>query len=724
MSRSTATTGPEPTPAGPPRPRRARRWAAALALLALAGALGASAFDRAVQRADTHLAVPAASTMALDREGRLLRPFATRSGRWSLPVAAREVDPRFLALLVGVEDSRFAAHRGIDPRAALRAAGQWLLHRRIVSGASTLSMQVARLLAPRPRSLRAKAGQAIRAVALERRFGKAGVLDLYLRLAPYGGPLQGVRAASLAWFGHEPGRLTLAESALLVALPQAPEHRRPDRLAARARAARDRVLDRAVALGLASADEAAAARAEPVPTGRRPLPALAFHAAGEARAALPAEPAIRLTLDRSLQAALEPLVGRHAARFGPAVAGALVVVDNATGQVLVDIGAADPRSLASSGRIDMARALRSPGSALKPFIYAMAFEDGIAAPETIIDDRQTHYGDYSPADFDGSFSGSVTARQALQQSLNLPAVALLDRVGPARFLARLADAGAAPVVPGTDAPGLALALGGLGLRLVDLARLYAGLARGGDVPTLVERLSPPEAPGRPGRPVTDPASAWAVAEILRGAAPPANGLSGRIAFKTGTSYGFRDALAVGFTRRFTVAAWLGRPDDGSVPGLVGRQAAAPLLFDAFARLPGPLDAPPRPPGAAIDTAAALPVPLRRLASRAGDGEAPCRTPGGAGCPGPGRGAPALRIAYPPDGATVDLGFADGAGNTAPLALKAEGGAPPFAWFVNGVPAGGVSPRRESRWAPDGAGFTRLSVIDAAGREAAATVRLR
>ncbi len=295
----------------------------------------------------------------------------------------------------------------------------------------------------------------------------------------------------------------------------------------------------------------------------------------------------------------------------------------------------------------------------------------------------------------------MTARRALQQSLNLPAVALLDRLGPARFLARLGDAGARIALPAGEPPGLAVGLGGLGISLVDLARLYAGLARGGDVPALVERLDG-GTDRRPGRPVTDAVSAWAVTDILRGAAPPPNGLSGRIAFKTGTSYGFRDALAVGYGARFTVAAWLGRADAGAVPGLVGRQAAGPLLFDAMARLPGAADPPPRPAG--LLPSAALPAPLRRLTARE-----------------PGAGGPALRVAYPPDGAVVELGGAEGPSS---LALKAEGGAPPFTWFVNGQPAGAASPRREARWRPDGIGFARVSVIDAAGREASAAVRLR
>ncbi len=377
--------------------RFAGPWAA---LVLMAGTLLSSWFlDRAVRRAEANLVIPPPSTLVLDHDGRLLRPFATRAGRWSLPVEAQDVDPRFKALLLSVEDGRFYRHDGVDPYAVSRAAGQFAFHGRIVSGASTITMQVARLLATRPhRSLAAKVAQAIRALALERRFSKVEILESYLRLAPYGGNLQGIRAASLAWFGHEPRSLSLAEAALLVALPQAPERRRPDRFAAKAGAARDRVIDHAVALGLA--DQAEAARREPVPDGRRDLPALAFHAAGEARAADRGAPSIRLALDAGLQAGFEPLVRRHAERFGPTVSGALIVIDNATGEVLADVGTADPRSVARAGALDMARAHRSPGSALKPFIYALAFENGIAAPDTVIEGRPTHHGAYGPVNFD------------------------------------------------------------------------------------------------------------------------------------------------------------------------------------------------------------------------------------------------------------------------------------------------------------------------------------
>ncbi|MET0427621.1 MAG: transglycosylase domain-containing protein, partial [Microvirga sp.] len=254
------------------------------------------------------------STIVVDREGRLLRPFATPEGRWRLPIEPADVDPRYIAMLKAYEDVRFDSHPGVDPLASLRAAGQFLRSGRVVSGGSTLSMQVARLLEPRDeRSFRAKLRQMVRAVQLERRFDKSEILRLYLTLAPFGGNLEGARAASLSYFGREPKRLSFGEAALLVALPQAPETRRPDRFGENARRARDRVLDRAVARGVLTEAEARAAKAEPIPSERRGFPMLAAHAAEAAVAERPGEPVQRLSLDGHLQASLEALAAERVA---------------------------------------------------------------------------------------------------------------------------------------------------------------------------------------------------------------------------------------------------------------------------------------------------------------------------------------------------------------------------------------------------------------------------
>ena len=655
------------------------------------------------------------SPVVVDRNGQLLRAFTTPVGRWRLPVTAKDVDPRFLAMLIAYEDRRFYRHPGVDLLSLGRAALQWASHGRIVSGGSTLTMQVARLIAPRAgKSLAEKFSQILRAVIIERRTSKTGVLDLYLALAPYGGNIEGVRAASLSYFGREPKRLSLGEAAMLVALPQSPETRRPDRFPEAARSARDAVLDRVFARGVITAPERDAAKREAVPRERRAFPVLAAHASEEALRRAPEQRVHQLTLDAKLQASLETLAREAAAAIGPKLSCAILVIDNASGEIRAHVGAADYFSHERAGSIDMAFAIRSPGSALKPFIYALAFENGIAHPETILEDRPKHYGSYAPENFDLSFQGSVTARHALQSSLNLPAVELLDAIGPARFIARLRNAGARVVLPDDTAPGLAAALGGLGITLRDLASLYAGLARGGSVPELTETIA--DAGTHPAlvktRRIAGPVASWYVADILRGAPPPLNAPFGRIAYKTGTSYGYRDAFAIGFDKAYTIAVWLGRPDNGSVFGLAGRQAAAPVLFDAFARLGKGREFLTPPAGILVSRTGALPPPLRHLRK-----DVPKTFAAAANAQ--------LKIAFPPAGARVDLGLAAASppSSGTRLTLKAEGGVLPLRWIVNGVPLGEPDLRRQAAWTPDGAGFARVSVIDAQGATDSVLVRL-
>ena len=707
MTRSPANVRPLPGRTG----NGSRRWSIGLACVAAATVVMSGlawSYLASLGPLDVSVAEKR-STIVTDRNGQLLRPFATDDGRWRLPVASTDVDPRFLAMLKAYEDARFERHAGVDPVALARAGAQVLRHGRIVSGGSTLTMQVARLLEPRDeRNLSAKLRQLVRAVQLERRFSKPEILGLYLTLAPYGGNLEGTRAAALSYFGREPKRLSLAEAALLVALPQSPELRRPDRFPDAARRARDRVLDRAVQGGALTAAEARVAKAEPVPTERRPFPMLAAHASDAAVADKPERNVHRLSIDGRLQAALETLVRERIARFGPHVSGAALVIDNATGEIRAHVGSGGYLARDRAGSIDMTQALRSPGSALKPFIYALAFESGLAHPETLLDDRPSRHGIYQPENFDLSFQGTVTARRALQQSLNVPAVELLAEVGVPRFLARLKQAGAEIVMP-RDAPaGLAVGLGGLGITLRDLTRLYAGLARGGEVPALRSRSDEGFASGE--RSVAEPVAAWYVADILRGAPPPDHALGGRIAYKTGTSYGYRDAWAVGFDRRVTIGVWIGRPDNGAVPGLVGRTAAAPILFDAFARLGGEPEPVPMPPNALVATTAGLPPPLRHARK-----DAPKTIASTTNAP--------LKITFPLDGSRVDLGVSNPREATALLALKASGGVPPLRWLVNGAPVGLAELRRNASWRPDGAGFAKVSVIDSRGASDSVSVRL-
>jgi penicillin-binding protein 1C len=651
------------------------------------------------------------SVTVLDRDDRLLRAYTTADGRWRLPVDVKDVDPRYLAMLVAFEDKRFRSHHGIDPWAVGRAVWQLTAHQRIVSGGSTLTMQVARLLqGEHERTGAGKIRQALRAFALERSLSKDAILRIYLRLAPFGGNLEGVRAAALAYFGKEPKRLSLAEAALLVALPQSPEMRRPDRYTEAARRARNRVLDRAVAAGVIGASDAERAKADRMPSVRREFPMLAPHLADAEVEQNKTRLVHRLTLDAQVQMNLEQLVREHAAGMGGRLSSALLAVDHQTGEVIAHVGSPGYLDDGRFGAVDMTDAVRSPGSTLKPLIYGLAFEAGLAHPETLIEDGPTRFGLYVPKNFDQSWHGTVTIRMALAQSLNIPAVKVLEAVGPAKLHGRLQQVGVTPVLPKGAEPSLALALGGLGLKLSDLAALYAGLARGGEPVTLTHRrgVTEPKAPASGAR-LLSPVAAWYVTDILRHAPAPANAKPGQIAYKTGTSYGFRDAWAVGYDGRHTIAVWVGRPDGAATPGLAGRVAAAPILFDAFARLStrrAPL--PSAPTGALLASGSDLPPPLKRF--RSGIDESAS-----------GRYLePPVQIAFPPDRAEIEV--EDGEGGS--VVVKAEGGALPLTWLVDGVPIESDSSRREAELPASGLGFHKLSVIDAKGRADRVTIRLK
>jgi penicillin-binding protein 1C len=655
------------------------------------------------------------SPIVVDRNGRLLRAFTTLDGRWRLPVDVADVDPRYIAMLQSFEDRRFTSHIGVDAWALLRAGGQLIRHRRAISGGSTLTMQVARLLTgEHDRTASGKIRQIIAARALEHRLSKPQILRLYLKLAPFGGNLEGIRAATLAYFGKEPKRLSIGEAALLVALPQSPEARRPDRHAAAARRARDRVLDRAVSGRVITPAEAARAKLEPVPATRRDFPKLAPHTAEAIVAQRPGQAVHRVTLDRDVQSALETLAREHARQLGPRLSAAILVIHHATGEVVAHVGSSDYLDEARLGAIDMVNAVRSPGSTLKPIIYGLGFEAGLIHPETLIEDRPVRFGTYAPKNFDEDFHGTVTIRDALAQSLNIPAVKVLNAVGPGRLMGRFRRLGLDPQMPGKHEPTLAIALGGVGLKLRELGELYAGLARSGTAVRLTYDIRPRTvlSTGREvrhaGRQVMSPVASWYVTDILRHAPPPANARGGRLAYKTGTSYGYRDAWSIGYDGLHTIAVWVGRADGTSTPGLTGRIAAAPLLFDAFYRVAAERTPLPLAPNGALQVGGAeLPPPLKRF----DDGRDSEPT-------GPYLEAP-VAIAFPPDRSEIEVG-SEGYS----VVLKAENGALPLTWMIDGLPIASPGHSRQFEWQPEGPGFARVSVIDANGRVDRVTVRIK
>ncbi len=583
------------------------------------------------------------STLVVARDGTPLRAFADAQGVWRYPATPESVSPRYLEALLGYEDRWFWRHPGVNPWALLRAGTQWVGARRIVSGGSTLTMQVARILDapgdPRPtRTAWGKLRQLLRALQLEAHLSKRQILQLYLERAPYGGTVEGVEAASWAYLGKPAAQLSHAEAALLAVLPQSPSRLRPDRHPERARQARDKVLERMADLGVWSRAEVDDARIEPVVARALQPPLHAALLAQRLHGAQPRAARIVTTLDVELQRTLEERVSAYFSQLPERTSAALLVVDNASLEARAYVGSVAFGDRRRLGHVDMVQAWRSPGSTLKPFLYGMALDDGLIHSESLLVDAPQSFGDYRPGNFDAAFNGPVGAAGALRQSLNVPAVDLLDRVGPARFAARLANAGIDLRFPRGSTPSLALILGGTGAQLQELVGAFAALNRGGIAGHV--RYTP--ADPRIERRLISPGAAWIVREILQSNPRPGygggafdTGTRPGVAWKTGTSYGYRDAWAIGSTRRYTVGVWVGRPDGTPLPGQYGAVTALPLMFevvDALPRAPG--DNAPQPMPASVQRhdicwplglAAAQTAPAlcaRRFAAYALDGAVP------------------------------------------------------------------------------------------------------
>ena len=517
--------------------------------------------------------------VVLAEDGTPLWRFADANGVWRYPVQTREVSPYYLDALLTYEDRWFYQHPGVNPLALVRATWQNLTGARVVSGGSTLSMQVARLLDPHSRTLHGKLRQMWRTAQLEWHLSKDEILNLYLNRAPFGGTLQGVAAASWAYLGKSPSQLTHAEAALLAVLPQAPSRLRPDRHPQRAQEARDKVLRRLAEFQVWSQPAVDEALEEPLLLAPRLEPSLAPLLARRLNRP-DSPPLIRTTLDATLQRRLEDLLLGWRARLPEHTSAAILVVEEESMAVRAYLGSVDINDTKRFGHVDMISALRSPGSTLKPFLYGMALDDGLIHSESLLQDVPRRYGDYRPGNFSMGFTGAVPASTALSSSLNLPAVQLLEAYGPKRFAAQMRIGGMPLALPALAEPNLALILGGAGSRLEDLVSGYSALARDGKSATL--RLQPEDALRE--RPLLSPGAAWIVRRILSGQARPDRDPRAELvqrpvlAWKTGTSYGFRDAWAIGVGPRYLIGVWIGRPDGTPVPGQFGLASAAPLML--------------------------------------------------------------------------------------------------------------------------------------------------
>ena len=533
---------------------------------------------------------PGWSWAAADRQGGLLRLGLSPQGSYRLPLTLDQMSPQLVQAFLGVEDRWFYWHPGVNPVAILRAAEQNLRAGGVRSGASTITMQLARMMEPRSRTYGAKLLQAWRAMQLETRFSKRRILELYLSRVPMGGNLEGVGAASWLYFGKSARDLSAGESALLVSLPRAPNQRRPDHDVAAARRGRDHVLQR-LAGDLPLGWEQQQPQQAVIPAQRLPNPHRAPHLVDRLTPQLRRRAGVsRLTVDPALQGLVEErlasavqLLAVQGVRHG-----AVLVVDNRSMDVLAYVGSPKPGS-PDGGQVNGAALERSPGSTLKPILFGLALENGLITPRTVLYDIPRDFGGYRPVNYHGGYSGPVAAEDALVRSLNIPAVWLESQlVGRDQgLLALLRRLGLARSKGG--ASGLSVVLGAQELSLEELVRLYAGLANGGRLRAL--RYFADAAPEPAGEQILTPEAAYLVAQMLgKGQRPDLpstwefTATRGRVAFKTGTSFGFRDAWCLAYSPSYTVGVWVGNVDAKGSAALVGSKAAAPLAMGLMNQL--------------------------------------------------------------------------------------------------------------------------------------------
>ncbi|HTA17490.1 MAG TPA: penicillin-binding protein 1C, partial [bacterium] len=535
------------------------------------------------------------SQALFDAQGRLLRLDLSPSQHYCVPVSLDQVSPQVTQVLVAYEDRWFWWHFGFNPVAVVRALVLDWRGGRHLSGASTLTMQLAKQMEPRRRTWGAKLVEAWRAMQLEARFSKRRILEMYLNSAPMGGNIQGVEAASWLYFGKPASALSYGEAALLVSLPRSPSARRPDRHPYAARRGRDLVLGRVLPILRPPASEAAAAFDAEIPGRRRQVPRLVPQLAMRLERELQPGGSVRLSLDAGAQALCERELGWAVAAFRPEGVhnGAVILVDNRSMRVLAYVGSPDPTD-PDGGQINGADILRSPGSSLKPFLYALAIGQGLITPRTRLADIPRNYDGFKPADYEGHYEGMLPAEECLARSLNIPAAGLEAALQGRGLETWLRDIGAATRGREDLDPGLSVVLGAWPVTLEENVCFYAALADGGRLRPL-RFLAPAQDPGPPpaGRVVLNPLACYLVDEMLANVERPDlpnsweySPTHAKVAFKTGTSYGFRDAWALGYTPDYTCGVWLGNADARGSTVLRGASAAAPVLFgilDALTR---------------------------------------------------------------------------------------------------------------------------------------------
>ena len=538
------------------------------------------------------LFAPDYSTLIVDRNGQLLRAFLNDDQQWCFPPdTSLAVPAKLRTAVLHFEDRRFYRHLGVDPFALGRALYQNAAARAVKSGASTITMQVARLMRPKERTYVNKALETLLALKIELYYAKDEILRLYLDHAPYGGNLVGYQAAAHKYFRKQPAELTWSEAATLAVLPNAPGLASPTADPQRLMQKRNRLLASLQSTGHFDAEALRLALAEPVPTRAFTYPVWAPHLSRALKRGRQGR-LVKTTIDADLQRELESLVGRHLRYLDHQGIGngAALLVETGSGKVRAYVGSRDFFDPAHQGQVDGAMAPRSSGSLLKPFLYALSMDAGLILPQTLVKDVPTFYSGFSPRNADERYDGLVRAEEALVRSLNVPAVRLLRRYGLFNFYRFLRDAGVPTLVRSADDYGLPLILGGAEVSLWDMARLFRGLARGGRIEPVHYLQEQTEL--APSVPLISPGAAYLVLEALRNVRRPGVEYYWHqyqdqwpLAWKTGTSYGQRDAWALGVSPAWTIAVWVGNFSGEGNPALSGARAAGPLLFDIFHRVP-------------------------------------------------------------------------------------------------------------------------------------------
>lgn len=622
-------------------------------------------------------------------KGQLVHVFLTKDEKWRLQAAFTDIDPLYISMLVTKEDRYFWRHYGVNPLSFLRAAHQWISQGKIVSGGSTLTMQAARLLEPQPRTFKAKIVQILRALQLERRYSKEKILEIYLTLAPYGGNLEGTRSAALAYFGKPASRLLPSEAALLVTVPQSPKLWRAAGFLPLTKTIRNRILTLTVEEQLIDESTYQAALTDSLPNARFSLPREIPHVALRLCTAPQASTVSTCSIHLPLQKRMES-IAREALKLLPQdVNIALLVAHHPSHQVKAYVGSADFLDASRHGQVDFIQAYRSPGSTLKPFIYALGFDYGLLKPTSYVFDNRRRFGTYLPENFDRTFYGMVTVSDALNWSLNIPVVGLLNDIGPQRFLGVLEEVGITPKFSDPhSAPGLSLALGGVGMTLEQLVTLYSSLPQNGQVIPL--NLTKEDSPEQPYQ-LISARSAQQVTDILSQTLGNEMGQKiSDIAVKTGTSYGHRDAWAVGYNAEYVVGVWIGHPAGSPLGMGTGRTLAVPVLEQAFRFLPTD-----KKMSALPDKLKIHDKPMNQKLYQQ-----------------------SLKMLFPVDATVIE------SSDSSPIMLQAMGGKRPYTWLVDGKPFATQIWNPKIPWKPEKPGFYKICILDAQGISESASVEVQ